>query len=76
MMVAGAIWIAIVIRRHGGIWRPAANRRRGATRCLSGIGTAIDVILRKIFGAVNTREEWRVMAAIDVQSQRGLRRAP
>ncbi len=25
MMVAGAVWIAIVIRRHGGIGRPAAN---------------------------------------------------
>jgi phosphatidylglycerol:prolipoprotein diacylglycerol transferase len=25
MMVAGAVWIAIVVRRHGGIGRPAAN---------------------------------------------------
>jgi phosphatidylglycerol---prolipoprotein diacylglyceryl transferase len=25
MMAAGAIWIAIVVRRHGGIGRPAAN---------------------------------------------------
>lgn len=25
MMVAGALWIAIVVRRHGGIWRQAAN---------------------------------------------------
>jgi phosphatidylglycerol:prolipoprotein diacylglycerol transferase len=25
MMVAGAVWIAIVARRHGGIWRPVAN---------------------------------------------------
>jgi phosphatidylglycerol:prolipoprotein diacylglycerol transferase len=25
MMVAGAVWIAIVVRRHGGIARPAAN---------------------------------------------------
>jgi phosphatidylglycerol:prolipoprotein diacylglycerol transferase len=25
MMLAGTIWIAIVIRRHGGIWRYAAN---------------------------------------------------
>jgi phosphatidylglycerol---prolipoprotein diacylglyceryl transferase len=25
MMAAGAVWIAMVSRRHGGIWRPAAN---------------------------------------------------
>jgi phosphatidylglycerol:prolipoprotein diacylglycerol transferase len=25
MMVAGTIWIAIVVRRHGGIGRPTAN---------------------------------------------------
>jgi phosphatidylglycerol:prolipoprotein diacylglycerol transferase len=25
VMCAGALWIAIVVRRHGGIWRPAAN---------------------------------------------------
>jgi hypothetical protein len=30
MMAAGAIWIAIVIRRHGGIGRPAANEAVGA----------------------------------------------
>jgi hypothetical protein len=24
MMIAGAIWIAVVIRRHGGIYRPSA----------------------------------------------------
>ena len=32
MMAAGAIWIAIVVRRHGGIGRPAANDAVGATR--------------------------------------------
>ncbi|HET9676944.1 MAG TPA: prolipoprotein diacylglyceryl transferase family protein [Solirubrobacterales bacterium] len=26
MMAAGAVWIAIVVRRHGGIWRSAANQ--------------------------------------------------
>ena len=31
MMAAGAIWIAIVIRRYGGIGRPAANDAVGAT---------------------------------------------
>jgi phosphatidylglycerol---prolipoprotein diacylglyceryl transferase len=30
MMAAGALWIAIVIRRHGGIGRPAANDAVGA----------------------------------------------
>ncbi|HEX6780891.1 MAG TPA: prolipoprotein diacylglyceryl transferase [Solirubrobacterales bacterium] len=30
MMVAGAAWIAIVSRRHGGIGRPAANERAAA----------------------------------------------
>ena len=25
MMIAGAVWIAIVIRRHGGIWRQTTN---------------------------------------------------
>ena len=29
MMLAGAVWIAILVRRHGGIWRPAPN---GAVR--------------------------------------------
>jgi phosphatidylglycerol:prolipoprotein diacylglycerol transferase len=31
MMAAGAIWIAIVIRRHGGISRPVANEAVGAS---------------------------------------------
>ncbi len=26
MMAAGAVWIAIVIRRHGGIWRAGGER--------------------------------------------------
>ena len=42
MMAVGLIWIAIVVRRHGGIGRPAARRlsRCPAARCLSGrIGT-------------------------------------
>ena len=30
MMAAGAVWIAIVVRRHGGIGRPAANGAVGA----------------------------------------------
>jgi phosphatidylglycerol---prolipoprotein diacylglyceryl transferase len=30
MIVAGAVWIAIVSRRHGGIGRPAANERAAA----------------------------------------------
>ena len=28
MMLAGAIWIAIVVHRHGGIGRPSANQSR------------------------------------------------
>jgi phosphatidylglycerol:prolipoprotein diacylglycerol transferase len=31
MMAAGAVWIAIVARRHGGIGRPVANRAVGAS---------------------------------------------
>src|SRR5215218_7163581 len=31
MMAAGAVWIAIVIRRHGGIGRPLANEAVGAS---------------------------------------------
>jgi phosphatidylglycerol:prolipoprotein diacylglycerol transferase len=31
MMAAGAIWIAVVARRHGGIGRPAATRAIGAS---------------------------------------------
>ncbi len=31
MMAGGAIWIAIVVRRHGGIGRPAANEAVGAS---------------------------------------------
>ena len=30
MIAAGAVWIAIVIRRHGGIGRPVANEAVGA----------------------------------------------
>jgi phosphatidylglycerol:prolipoprotein diacylglycerol transferase len=31
MMAAGAVWIAIVVRRHGGIGRPVANGAVGAS---------------------------------------------
>ena len=31
MMAGGAIWIAIVVRRHGGIWRPAAKTAGAVT---------------------------------------------
>jgi phosphatidylglycerol:prolipoprotein diacylglycerol transferase len=31
MMAAGVLWIAIVVRRHGGIGRPAANEAAGAS---------------------------------------------
>jgi phosphatidylglycerol:prolipoprotein diacylglycerol transferase len=31
MMAAGAIWIAVVARRHGGIGRPAASGAIGAS---------------------------------------------
>jgi phosphatidylglycerol:prolipoprotein diacylglycerol transferase len=30
MLIIGAIWIAIVVRRHGGIGRPAANESSDA----------------------------------------------
>jgi len=30
MMAGGAVWLAVVARRHGGIWRPAANEAVGA----------------------------------------------
>jgi phosphatidylglycerol:prolipoprotein diacylglycerol transferase len=30
MMAAGAIWIAIVVRRHGGIGRPSLDESRDA----------------------------------------------
>jgi hypothetical protein len=30
MLIAGAIWLAIVVRRHGGIGRPAANESSDA----------------------------------------------
>jgi phosphatidylglycerol:prolipoprotein diacylglycerol transferase len=31
MIAGGLVWIAIVVRRHGGIWRSAANQTVGAT---------------------------------------------
>jgi len=31
MMAAGTAWIVVVVRRHGGIWRQAANESVGAT---------------------------------------------
>ena len=51
MIAAGAVWIAIVSRRHGGIWRPAANAA-GASPAHEPQRLGNTGILRKIFGAV------------------------
>ena len=52
MMVAGAVWIAVVKRRHGDIWPvPMTAVQRKAAASSVTIGTML--VLRKNFGAVN-----------------------